>query len=316
MSKLFKNPFKNSKLKAFFFFLILAMVFWVLTKFSREYTATVFSKIDYTNVPETALLSEDNIHEISFDLTETGFEFLFYKLKKPTISINVGAYANNNSKEVIVPETELKKIINTQISAKVTVKNLSNTNLNIRLDSLISKKIAVVPNVDLTFKNGFKPVSGIKVLPDSVVVSGASEYVKEIDSVRTASFSEENIEKPIDVELKIEPFSDRKVTITPNTVKLQVMVDEFSQKEMILPIEVLNVPESTTLKLIPNVIKISFSVSLAEFKNIEETDFLLVCDFAERNKEENFMIPKLTRFPEGIVDIEFETKKIDYLTFK
>ncbi len=316
MAKSFKNPFNNSKLKAFFFFLVLALFFWVLTKFSREYTATVVSNIAYTNIPNNSLLANDNLKELSFDLTETGFEFLFYKLKMPTISINVGSYSDNKTNEISISESELKKIINSQITANATVKNLSVSNLLIKLDSLASKKIKVIPRTDISYKNGYKLVGDITVFPDSIVVTGASEFIAKIDSIETILFSEKKLESSLKANVALRPFENTDIRLDPKLVELTIQVDEFSQKEIILPIEVLNVPKNTTVKLIPKVINVSFSVSLANFKSITEDDFQLVCDYNERNEEENFMIPKLIKKPDGILDIEFNTKKIDYLIFK
>ena len=316
MFKSLKNPFKNSKLQVFFFFLLLSLFFWALTKFSREYTATVVSKVTYTNIPKTSLLAEGNPEEISFDLTENGFEFLFYKIKSPITSINVSAYLNESSNEVVITEGELKRIITKQISSKISIKNLSPSSISLKLDSLVSKKIPVIPFTEFIFKDGFRPISTVSVTPDSIVVSGPSEFIKEIDSIRTAFFSETNIETNIDAKIDLEEFTQKDVSIEPTEVVVSLLVDEFSQKQMVLPIKVLNTPIGTTIKLIPNVVEISFSASLSNFKNIIESDFELVCDYAERNQEENFMIPKLIRKPDSILNIEFGTKKIDYLVFK
>ena len=59
MAKTFKNPFKNSKLKAFIVFLFLASVFWMLTKFSKQDVASVVTTISYVNIPQGFILNEN-----------------------------------------------------------------------------------------------------------------------------------------------------------------------------------------------------------------------------------------------------------------
>ena len=59
MAKTFKNPFKNSKLKAFIVFLFLASVFWMLTKFSKQDVASVVATISYVNIPQGYMLKEN-----------------------------------------------------------------------------------------------------------------------------------------------------------------------------------------------------------------------------------------------------------------
>ena len=85
---------------------------------------------------------------------------------------------------------------------------------------------------------------------------------------------------------------------------------------MMVPIDLINVPQGTVVKLIPNVVSVTFNVSVEDFKEITEKDFRLVCDFNERNADEDFMVLKLAASPAGIYNIELSTKKIDYLIFK
>ena len=84
MAKTFKNPFKNSKLKAFIVFLFLASVFWMLTKFSKQDVASVGATISFVNIPQGYMLDENTIQDFSFNVNATRFEFLGYVFKKPS----------------------------------------------------------------------------------------------------------------------------------------------------------------------------------------------------------------------------------------
>ena len=115
MSKRFSDHFKNSKLKAIFFFLLLATVFWVLTKFSRQYTATAKANIHYLNIPEETQITDETIKEIDFELTTSGFEFLYYNLKNPSIDIDIKKFYVEGEKNVIIPKVELVRLISSQL---------------------------------------------------------------------------------------------------------------------------------------------------------------------------------------------------------
>ena len=93
-------------------------------------------------------------------------------------------------------------------------------------------------------------------------------------------------------------------------------VKEFTQKELTLPIEIINLPEGVTIKLIPEISTIRFDVSVDDFRNTVENEFRLVCDYSERNEQENFIIPRLLNQPEDVLNIEILDKKIDFLIFK
>lgn len=315
MFKPLKNPFKNTKLKAFLFFFVLATVFWVLTKFSRQYTATTTAGIKYVAVPEATLVSSDNLKEISFDLTANGFEFLFFNLKSPTVEIDVSKYYTEADTAVVIPKTELIRLISKYLNANAAVKNPSVEALTVSLDTIVTKKVPVIPKTDFSYKDGFKPIDYMIVSPDSVLISGPSKALEEIQLATTTMVSVKNVDKSMVVSAAIENTKNG-ISIEPQEVSISLQVAEFSQKEMNLHITVINVPEETVIKLIPNVVSVSFDVSVEDFRVITEKDFKLVCDYSERNTEENFMIPRITESPKGVTNIEFETKKIDFLIFK
>jgi hypothetical protein len=93
-------------------------------------------------------------------------------------------------------------------------------------------------------------------------------------------------------------------------------VVEFTQKTLNVPIEVINKTINSTIKLIPETLTITFDISVSNFNAVSAKDFKAVCDFSKKNSEENFMLVEIVRQPEGIFNLEYSDKKIDYLIFK
>ncbi len=312
---IFKNN-KNLKVKRFLFFLVIATIFWVLTKFSREFTATMHAKINYENIPETAALAEKNIKDITFDLTANGFEILFYKLKKPIIEIQVGKYYTKEKESFTISKNNLLRLVASNFNRNLAVKNLSIEQLEVHLDPIVSKKVRVVARRDITFKNGFKPVDSIKISPDSVTISGPSGSLKNIKIIETNVISLKEVEKNISETVKITKPSNEVVSVKPNKVEVKWAVAEFSQGQIVLPVEIINLPPNMEIKLVPKTISVSYDVSVRDYGNISKEDFRVVCDYSKRNVNENFMLPFLEKQPKNITNVMFEPKKIDFFIFK
>lgn len=316
MSRGFFKNYKNSKLKWFLFFLFLATIFWILTKFSREFTSTMQAKINYENIPETTALSEKSIKNITFDLTANGFEILFYKFKKPTIDVQVSKYFSKGESSFIISKHELTRMVSSNFNRNLAIKNLSVEELNVYLDPIVLKKVKVIAKTNISFENGFKPVDSIKTIPDSVTIAGPSGSLKSINSIDTELLSLDKIEKSISETIEIASPNDEIVSIKPNKVEVQWTVAEFSQGNLTLPIEVINQPPNLEIKLVPNTVAISFDVSVHEFAKISEDNFRVVCDYSKKNDEENFMLPYLEKKPKNVINVVFEPKKIDFFVFK
>jgi hypothetical protein len=316
MSKRFYNLFKNSKLKGIFFFLLLATVFWVLTKFSRQYTATATATIHYLNIPEATQIKDDNLKEIDFNLTTSGFEFLYYRFKNPIIDIDLKNFYIEGKKDIVIPKDELSGFVSSQLNTNLTIRNLPNDQFVVSLDAIISKIIPIVAKTKFTYKDGFRSIDSLKIEPDSVLVAGPVSYLDEMSFVETILISQDNIDKTFSQSVSLIGHENKKVSIEPIKVIISVNVAEFTQKQMIVPIELINVPLGTIVKLIPTTVKVTFNVSVEDFNGITASDFKLVCDFNERNLDEDFILLKLEGGPPRIYNIELSTKKIDYLIFK
>ncbi|PKA84622.1 YbbR-like protein [Ulvibacter sp. MAR_2010_11] len=313
---LFKRRYKATKIKTFLFFLFLAILFWSLSKLSKEYTATVNATILYSNVPENMVLDENNPKEISFDVTANGFEFVTYKLRQPSVKLDVASHHTKESKSIIIPKSSLIKTITVQLQKNISIKNISVDDLTLKLSEVISKKIPVIADTKITFKEGFNSLDSLRIHPDSIVISGPESILKDISSIATKRFEKEKTEQDIKAKVSLLLPANKKITIIPSQVELSLKVNEFSQMQITVPMEVINIPSKISIKLIPQVVRITFIVSVEDFNNITSQDFKIVCDYSERNTVENFMTPILVTKPKSVLDVELIDKKIDYLIFK
>ncbi|MFT4851380.1 MAG: hypothetical protein ACI83B_003946 [Sediminicola sp.] len=316
MSKRFYNLFKNSKLKGIFFFLLLATVFWVLTKFSKQYTATATATIHYLNIPEATQIRDDNLKKIDFNLTTSGFEFLYYRFKNPIVDIDLKNFYIAGKKKVIIPKVELMGLVSSQLNNNLTIRNLPNDEFVVSLDAIIFKIIPVIVKTKFTYKDGFRSLDTLRVEPDSVVVTGPLFYLNEMNFIESILISQDDIDKTFTQSVSLIGHENKKVSIDPMEVNVSVNVAEFTQKKMVVPIELENAPQGTIVKLIPTTVAVTFNVSVEDFNGITASDFKLVCDFNDRNLDEDFILLKLEEGPPRIYNIEFSTKKIDYLIFK
>ena len=311
----FKN-LNNSKVKRFLFFFTLAAIFWVFTKFSREFTSSRQTEIEYVNIPETAALSSNNVHSIDFDLTANGFEILFYKFKKPAIEVNVGDYLQNNKLEFDISNKQLARLLELNYKSSKSIKNLSVEKLKVQLDPIVLKKIPVVVSKSISYKKGFKALASACSVRDSVIIAGPAKVLDSIYFIETEVITEKNVDRSISKTIRIKQSIAEIISIKPQEVTVKIDVAEFSQGQFSLPIEVVNVPPNMDIKLVPSSVVIKFDVSVNDFANISKENFRVVCDYSKMNKEGNFMIPFLESKPKNIYNIVFEPKKIDLLIVK
>lgn len=292
------------------------MVYWGLTKFSKDYTTEVTANIKYTDLPKTALLTTDNAKEISFDLTATGFQLLYYKMKQPEVALPIAAHYKSGDSIIVLSAEVIRPYVVKSLDNNSTVSNLSLNSISVFLDGIVQKKVPVIALATLDFKEGYQALDSLMVKPDSVLLSGPSHTLDTIVSIETIPFEIENIERSISQNMSLQLPKQEKVRAATTNVKVMLEVDEFSQQTLSIPIRLINRPPNENIKLIPTRTEISFSVSINDFNQISAADFELVCDYSLRNTKEDFMVAELRKVPKNVRNIEIANKKIDYLVFK
>lgn len=310
------NPFFNAKLRAFLFFLLLATIFWFLTRFSKQDTGVVTASIEYINVPKGKLLLDSNPEKAVFTLSANKFEILYNRFKKPVITIDIETFYSSKTGEAKVSEEELKKLVQSQINNSYAIQSVSPRVLDITLESLNYKDVPVEIVSELNFKSGFGESGAVVIKPKMVTITGAKQYLDTISSVKTEVIRQSNIFEPLHLKVPLVGFDDSQVQISPKVIDFKQQVVEFAQKQLTVPIKVLNAPLDATLRILPSKITVSFIVPVANFNTINVDDFEVTIDYNKRNDIDNFVIPEITKQPSGIKNIELETKKIDLLLFK
>lgn len=315
MARSVSKKYSKTKIKRFLFFLGLASVFWFLTKFGKDFTASMEARVEYKNLPETAALSEENPKRIHFDLTANGFEILLYKLKKPVVVIDVEEYYKKKN-EFRVPSGDVVQNLESNFNKYLEIRNLKPDPFDVVLDPIVLKEVAVIPDVQIGFKNGFRALGKPEVNPKSVTISGPKGVLVDIDTIHTDLLTLKSVDMSINKTIGLQLPHKEIVAITPDEVSYTMAVAEFSESEFRLPVEVINVPPGVELKLVPSHLTITFDMAVADFKDVSVEKFRVVCDYSKRNREDNFIIPELVKQPEEAVNVAIHPKKIEYYVFK
>lgn len=305
-----------TKIKTFLFFLLLATIFWMLTKYSSEYTQSIISKINYTNLPPDTTLDPENVYEISFDVVANGFEFLIFTLKKPTLNIDVSRYYSRKNKVAQIPNNELKKIITNQLNRNILVRNISVDNLQININPLQSKKVKIIPNIEITLKPGYKRIKPYELEPDSVLIKGPSKLIDTLSYLQTEKLVLKDIDAPVERELLLQSPFENEISVNLNTVKLKIPVIETIQNTFEVPIKVTHVPKGISFKILPQTVSVTFTTTADAFKNITPDSFIITADYNAKGKDENTIPISLSKVPENVFDVVLDPTRINFLIRK
>ncbi len=305
--------FKKINFKFFLIFIVVSSFFWTVTKFSNIYKFKNDFDINWTNVPETIIV-ENEQNKISLLFSASGFEILLYKLfnNKIEISLDKDVVYENNIALVNINNKiyEIEK----QLFDNNIIEDLISKKISFNYSTLSSKKVPVLVDKKINFRPGYLNENKFNIYPDSIVVVGPNNIIDTLKNVKTYLFERNDIYKSIDEKIKLLLLDN--LSYSENQIKLSSIVKKYSEKEFKIPIKIINLPDSIRLKLFPNHVTLKAIISLDDFNDIIDDNFKIIVNYKLLKSNYSSLSLFLTEYPGNVKNINWYPKTVNYLIRK
>lgn len=313
MKNLIASFFKSKRVNVFILFFSLALLFSILSKLSSDYTKTLTFKIKPINVPEEEVIISDTLHKLDITLESYGFKFITYFFKAPELKVDFSDLEKDKVSYKWIERKQLSSIVD-QFDSKIKIKAINPDTIFFKYDKNYIKKVPVFLNETIDFAPGFDVTDEFKIKPDSVKLIGAKTILDTINEVLTEPFTLEEVNTSIlqTVALNI-PESFKNIKLSDTKVTVSAEVEKFTEGSLDVPVRIINVPEGTRINHYPKTVTILFYTSLSNYKNINESQFIVECNYLDINDNSSFLTPKIVKQPKHIKNVRLETKKIEFI---
>lgn len=267
---------ERRKISIFFTCLILAVITWLFFSLSNKYEYEVKTVVNFKNLPVNKAFNPLQSDTVLLTVQGTGWQLLFTRLRIYPRDVRVDL--SNLSKRNYVTFTDQMRSINTYYSSEQRIVSVQPDTLYFDFTTRKVKKVPVRLISKLSFVKQFGQSATILLKPDSVTVTGPLEQLQKIEYWRTDTFSRKDISNAITDKITLKASSAPNITIYPPLTEVKIPVEEFTEKQLFVPIKVINNNQYYNVKLIPDRVKITFMVSLSDYESTKEDDFDAVVD--------------------------------------
>ncbi len=306
------------KVKVFLFILLLTSIIWLLIELSKITNSTAVFTVEYKNIPTGMLLQSNPTSEIDIALKAPGFSLLKYKVKKNKVALNLGNVVRGNSNYFLLPNQQ-KAYLNAQLSGDTEIVSVLKDTIFIELGKNKSKKVPVNLQLNIKFKLGYNLTAPLKIIPDSVTITGPEKYVDSIKELSNILLELNDVHKNISKELYLKlPFKNSNVVLSSTKVVVKANVDKFTEGSFNIPVTIINKPEGIKINTFPNTIEVIYQAGLSNFNKITKNSFLVVYDYKQYKKDTltQFLTPVIKQKSEFISSIKINPSKIEFLIQK
>lgn len=308
---------KNDKrVVVFLICLIIATALWFLNALEKEYTTTISYPVRYVSPPNHQFLANTPPQKLDLKVDAHGFTLLRHKLSFSYSPIvlnltNITQNLQNTNGYYLVATNTLNRRVSSQISNEISLQQINPDFIRIVLDSLKTKSVPVNANVSTDFKMQFNLKNPITVNPAMIKITGPASMIDTIDFLLTEKRSFSELDKTISQNISI--LYPENTTIVPEEVLLQIEVEKYTEKQVRIPIQVINKPTDVSIKLFPSEITLFCTVGLSEFDNISDADFRAVVDYSDINNTNNRLAVRLIDKPSFVENTRFSPESVEYL---
>lgn len=302
---------EKRKVSVFLSCLLLAVFGWLFFALSKDYEYKVNSKVNFVNPPLHRAYHPLQEDTVTLKLQGTGWQLLFSKLKLHPRVINISLNPLNSGNYVRI-SSQLPEI-NRQFESNQKVVSAFPDTLFFDFTRRITKRVPIKLLYKLSFTKPFGISGPIKVEPATVIVTGAAEDLKDINYWKTDSLSLDDITRTVSTRVSFQKGDKNNVDVYPKFVKVEVPVDEFTEKILEIPIEVENNP-GREVKLVPERVRITLLTALGNYAKIDRESLKVNVDFDNWMKNKYSQLPiRIIRFPPFCKLVKTEPQTVDFL---
>jgi hypothetical protein len=241
----------NKKINIIIISLIFSVVLWVSISLSNEYYASIKVNLKVIDLPygyTTGLKLPSNIviklkgkgWKLAAESLGSESEF-FVSAKYDSGKINLNLY--NSISE------------NRWLANDVEVININPDTLSFRVEKIASKKMKILPRLNLTFKSGYGLAEPVYIYPESTIVYGPWSVIKYLTSIPTEYISYTNTDSRIQENLSLAPMQGTSYEVNSAVLFLDIqkIVDMNFDG---LPVKINDIPRDRDIVILPNKISI------------------------------------------------------------
>ncbi len=291
--------------------LLISFVFWLFVKLSKEYRTSTTLRVKWV-IPDSLALRSAPPDALHVTYQGEGWSLLRSYAKT---SIEV-APKHLNAGNFPFGRRELLPYLENRFSKGIEILDFSPDNFILEVDRRLQKRLPVKLRVEPQFKPGYTQKGEILVRPDSVDIAGPEEEVRQLSFVETELWQPKELSATISNPTLRLNDHNHSLSIRPNTVQATISVEQLTEKSFFVPIALLNTKDS--IRFFPTKVKITFSVALSQFDQVQPSDFELAADFAEiqPGSNTNTLPIQIKKQASTISNLRFKPNSIEFFIEK
>jgi len=289
---------------------------WLLNALSKNYTSVIEYPLVYTDFPKDKVFVGELPENLYLQINAHGYALLQYRIfRKPDpISFDVSAFnlsRGQDSSRAYILTRYLKDQISRQLHTELQLLEIKPDTLYFQFAGKVTRMVKIKPDFDYTIVNQFTIKDKIMLTPDSVEVTGPDLILDTMAFIYTERLDLGELTKNYKDRVRLSKKPD--LTYNVSRVECFIELERFTELQVSVPIEVLNLPDSILLQTFPSSIKLNCKVGLSKYDRIESYPFKALIDYEKIEERVPTLSVNIQNVPDYLLGYEYSPKTVEFL---
>jgi YbbR domain-containing protein len=304
---------KNKRIHIIFGAALFAALLWVIVNMREQYQTTIAAPLVVEGIPQGKAIQTPIPQYIYLKCRSDGWTLAGLTMGgEARCVVDIGSLP---SSQTVITLKDVVERLNLPLGIQpITMKPES---IFVALDRFSQKRVPVVLDCQLSFKEGYGLVGSPTVAPETVLIGGAETVLGTISFWRTSHATFENLKASVETDVSLADTSFYKLRFRPALVRVRLNVQPFAEKAFSgLPVEVLSVPSYREIIVIPPKIDIVVRGGIDQLSALSLRDFRASVDYNVLvNDTSGFMDPLIVP-PAGVQLVSKRPERLQYIVRK
>lgn len=305
--------FKSSDARSFLFFFLLSSLVAILIKLSKEYTKSYSVPVSIIEMPIDKTIKAITPSQIDFNAQVSGFSLLMSSFKKEHLEISFNNLDSISKTKYTYDTSRLNTQLRASLSGGKNFSDFNSSSISIDVNVLATKKLKVLTDVVIDFKQGYNTYDSARVIPDSITVVGPLRILKELEGIHSQKVNINNITNNVSLNLQLDTLAMYKqLRFSESNFIYEQDIAKYTEGSYAIPVTIRGAKKGA-IKIFPREVRVYFVASLEEYDKVLPTDFEVIANFSTINKNDEFVVLSISRKPDNVRNVRLENKQVKYI---
>lgn len=309
------------KLKAFFFskdilsfllFLALSAAFWFVNTLGKQRETEISIPVNYIGMSSQIVFLSIPPSHITVSVEDRGLQLLNYsRLRDKPLTIDLTQKFYEKGK-IFINSDQLREKIVRYLLPSTTLLEIKPETILIRYEKQSIATLPVTLNHKIEMAPQYLMSDRIKLEPSQVTVYGPKEMLDTLKSVPTELLVLKNVRDTGSYVCRLKPL--KYLRYSERDIKVDVFVEQFTEKKVQLPILAINCPPNLTIRTFPTFVEATYTVGLSRFNTFNPNSIQVLIDYNDlKNTKLSKQKLKVRTNDEFISNLRISPLEVEFL---